>query len=100
MHINLSNIMGSYLITIFLAFLEGLALILSPCILPILPIILASSLTYSKKRPLGIITGFALTFAVFSYFAHNLVLLCKCSIWQLNRTKRAIAEQHPWLIPF
>ncbi len=60
-------------ITIGLAFIEGLALILSPCILPILPIILAGSLTGSKKRPLGIICGFILTFALFSYFAHNLI---------------------------
>lgn len=65
--------MAHHLITILLAFLEGMALILSPCILPILPLVLAGSLTQSKKRPLGIVTGFALTFAVFSYFAHDLV---------------------------
>jgi cytochrome c biogenesis protein CcdA/thiol-disulfide isomerase/thioredoxin len=63
----------SDLITIFLGFLEGFALIISPCVLSILPIILASSLTGSKKRPLGIIFGFACTFALFGYFAHNLV---------------------------
>jgi cytochrome c biogenesis protein CcdA len=65
--------MTSSLINLLLAFIEGFALILSPCILPILPIVLAGSLTGSKKRPIGIIIGFTLTFAVFSYFAHALV---------------------------
>jgi cytochrome c biogenesis protein CcdA/thiol-disulfide isomerase/thioredoxin len=65
--------MTDSVIHIGLAFIEGFALILSPCVLPILPIILAGSLTGSKKRPLGIIIGFILTFAVFSYFAHTLV---------------------------
>ena len=65
--------MKSELITILLGFLEGFALILSPCILSILPIILASSLVGSKRRPLGIITGFTLTFAIFAFFARQFV---------------------------
>jgi cytochrome c biogenesis protein CcdA/thiol-disulfide isomerase/thioredoxin len=65
--------MKSELITIFLGFLEGFVLILSPCILSILPIILASSLAGSKRRPLGIIIGFTCTFALFALFARQLV---------------------------
>lgn len=65
--------MNDSFISIGLAFIEGLGLILSPCIIPILPIILAGSLTGSKKRPLGIIIGFIFTFALFSYFAHTLI---------------------------
>ncbi len=61
-------------LNIILAFLEGLALILSPCILPILPIILSGSLEGSKKRPLGIILGFIITFAFFTFFSRKLVL--------------------------
>jgi cytochrome c biogenesis protein CcdA/peroxiredoxin len=61
-------------LNIGLAFLEGLALIISPCILPILPIILSGSLDSSKKRPLGIVFGFVLTFAIFTYFSRALVL--------------------------
>lgn len=61
------------LINLALAFFEGLALILSPCILPILPIILAGSLTGSKKRPLGIIIGFILSFVLFTFFSRKLV---------------------------
>jgi cytochrome c biogenesis protein CcdA/thiol-disulfide isomerase/thioredoxin len=49
-------------INVGLAFLEGFALIISPCILPILPIILSGSLTGNKSRPLGIILGFIVTF--------------------------------------
>ena len=65
--------MSSDLLNIGLGFLEGFALIISPCILPILPIILAGSLTGSKKRPFGIIIGFVLIFAVFTYFSRTLV---------------------------
>jgi len=66
-------VMSSDLINIGLGFLEGFALIISPCILPILPIILAGSLAGSKKRPLGIVTGFVLTFALFTFFSRKLV---------------------------
>jgi cytochrome c biogenesis protein CcdA/thiol-disulfide isomerase/thioredoxin len=65
--------MHSLLIDTLLAFIEGLGLIVSPCILPILPIFLSSSLDGSKKRPLGIILGFVLTFAVFTFFSRKLV---------------------------
>ncbi len=61
------------IINISLAFLEGFALIISPCILPILPIVLAGSLVGSKKRPLGIIVGFVITFALFTFFSRKLV---------------------------
>ncbi len=56
-----------------LAFLEGFALIISPCILPILPIILSGSLQGSKKRPMGIIVGFVLTFAILTFFSRKLI---------------------------
>lgn len=62
-------------INIGLAFFEGLALILSPCILPILPIMLAGSLTGKKSRPLGIIIGFVLTFAIVTLFSRTLLNL-------------------------
>lgn len=62
------------LLNYFLAFLEGLALIVSPCILPILPIMLAGTIEGSKKRPLGIIVGFVVTFALFTLFSHFLVV--------------------------
>ena len=65
--------MQSNFINYGLAFLEGLALIASPCILPILPIMLSGSIEGGRKRPLGIIVGFVLVFAIFTLFARTLV---------------------------
>ncbi|MFI4963630.1 MAG: cytochrome c biogenesis protein DipZ, partial [Legionellales bacterium] len=65
--------MYSDFITLFLGFAEGFALILSPCILPILPIFLAGSLSGSKQRPLGIIIGFTLFFALIAFFSRQFV---------------------------
>jgi len=66
--------MGTELINIGLAFIEGLALVLSPCILPILPIILSVSIEGSRKRPYGVILGFIISFALFTFFSRQLVL--------------------------
>lgn len=65
--------MTADLLTIGLAFIEGVALIVSPCILPILPIILSGSFTGSRSRPLGIIAGFVITFSIITLFAKFLV---------------------------
>lgn len=65
--------MQADLINVGLAFIEGFALIISPCILPILPIILSGSLTGNKSRPLGIVTGFIVTFALFTLFSRILI---------------------------
>ncbi len=61
------------IINIGLAFLEGFALIISPCILPILPIVLSGSLSGSRKRPVGIVIGFVTVFALFTLFSRKLV---------------------------
>lgn len=65
--------MNLELFTLFSGFIEGFGLIISPCILPILPIVLASSFAGSKKRPLGVIIGFILSFALFAFFSRKLV---------------------------
>ena len=57
-----------------LAFLEGLALIASPCILPVLPIVLAASIDGGRRRPFGIIIGFVLSFSLFALFSRKLVV--------------------------
>ena len=44
------------------AFLAGIVTVLSPCILPVLPIVLSGTIDGDKKKPLGIITGFILSF--------------------------------------
>ena len=66
-------------VEIGLAFMEGLALIASPCILPVLPLVLSSSVEGGKKRPFGIICGFVLSFSLFALGSRWLV-----SALQLN----------------
>lgn len=61
-------------IDIGLAFLEGLALIVSPCILPVLPLVLAASVGGGRRRPYGIIIGFVLAFSLFAILARKVVL--------------------------
>lgn len=58
-----------------LAFLEGLALIVSACILPVLPLVLAASVGGGRSRPYGIIIGFVLAFSVFAILARKIVAL-------------------------
>lgn len=56
-----------------LAFIEGLALIASPCILPVLPLVLSTSVEGEKGRPYGIIFGFVLSFSLFALLSRKLV---------------------------
>src|SRR3954451_13433880 len=44
------------------AFVAGAGTALSPCVLPILPAILAAGVTGDRRRPLGVVTGLALSF--------------------------------------
>lgn len=56
------------------AFLAGVVTILSPCILPILPIVLSSSVdTTGKRRPFGVVVGFILSFTFFTLFLSTIV---------------------------
>jgi cytochrome c-type biogenesis protein len=50
--------------SIFFAFIAGLVTVLSPCVLPLLPVILANSTLGGKRRPFGIIIGFVLCFTL------------------------------------
>lgn len=62
-------------ILLLFAFLAGFVTILSPCILPVLPIVLSSGLTGGHRRPLGVVTGFVLSFTLFTLFLSQLVKL-------------------------
>src|SRR3989339_664473 len=58
------------------AFLAGVVTILSPCILPILPIILSSTIggkNIGKSRPIGVVVGFILSFTFFTLFLSTIV---------------------------
>src|SRR3990167_4831428 len=61
------------LLLILFAFLAGIVTILSPCILPILPVVLAGSVGEGKRRPFGIVTGFVISFTVFTLFLTTIV---------------------------
>jgi cytochrome c biogenesis protein CcdA/thiol-disulfide isomerase/thioredoxin len=63
----------SIFLNLFLAFVEGFALIVSPCILPILPIMLSGSIEGGRYRPYGIILGFILVFSCFTLGSRLLV---------------------------
>lgn len=49
---------------ILFAFLAGLATVLSPCVLPVLPLLLSTSVGGGRWRPLSIVLGLAATFTV------------------------------------
>jgi cytochrome c biogenesis protein CcdA/thiol-disulfide isomerase/thioredoxin len=53
-------------ILIAFAFLSGVITILSPCILPLLPILLSGGVSGGRARPFGVITGFVVSFTVFT----------------------------------
>ena len=61
-------------VEIGLSFLEGLALIVSPCILPVLPLVLSASVEGGRKRPFGIILGFVIAFTLFALLSRKLVM--------------------------
>lgn len=61
-----------FLLAIF-SFMAGVVTILSPCVLPVLPIILSSSVGSGKQRPFGVILGFVLSFTFFTLFLSSLV---------------------------
>lgn len=61
------------ILLLIFSFMAGIVTILSPCILPILPIILGGSLTGGKQKPLGIVAGFIGSFTFFTLFLSILV---------------------------
>lgn len=61
------------LLLVVFAFLAGVVTVLSPCILPVLPIVLSSSVGEGKQRPLGVIIGFIFSFTFFTLFLSSIV---------------------------
>jgi cytochrome c biogenesis protein CcdA/thiol-disulfide isomerase/thioredoxin len=48
------------------AFLSGVITILSPCILPVLPIVLSGGVGGGRARPFGVLAGFVVSFTAFT----------------------------------
>jgi cytochrome c biogenesis protein CcdA/thiol-disulfide isomerase/thioredoxin len=63
------------LLLIGFAFLAGVVTVLSPCILPLLPIILSSSNGIGKQKPFGVVVGFVASFTFFTLFLSSIVRL-------------------------
>ncbi|MFA5894443.1 MAG: cytochrome c biogenesis protein DipZ [Candidatus Shapirobacteria bacterium] len=66
------------ILLLIFAFLAGLVTVLSPCILPILPVILTSTIggkNVGKARPLGVVFGFVMSFTFFTLFLSKIVEL-------------------------
>lgn len=75
------------LLLIVFAFLAGVITVLSPCILPILPIILSSTIggiNTGKSRPMGVVTGFVLSFTFFTLFLSTIVRLSNIPVETLR----------------
>ncbi len=49
-------------VLIAFAFLAGAATAVSPCVLPVLPVALSAGVTGGRRRPLGVVSGLALSF--------------------------------------
>ena len=58
---------------IAVAAIAGLATFLSPCVLPVLPVVAAASTTGGRRRPLGIAAGLAVAFVVFTLLASRVL---------------------------
>ncbi len=57
------------LVAILLAFVAGLITAISPCVLPVLPIVLGGGMSENRRRPYAIIAGLATCFLVSILFA-------------------------------
>lgn len=63
------------ILLLLFAFLAGVATVLSPCVLPVIPAIFSSGLSGGKYRPLGVIIGLVVSFFFFTLALTSLVQL-------------------------
>lgn len=67
------------LLLLLFAFLAGIVTVLSPCILPVLPIVLSTSVgsvQHGYSRAVGVIVGFVGSFTVFTLFLSAALRIC------------------------
>src|SRR5213075_2638431 len=57
------------LVLLGIAFLAGVITAISPCVLPVLPIVLAGGASGGRRKPYAIIAGLVASFSVFTLFA-------------------------------
>lgn len=56
------------------AFVAGLATVAAPCVLPLLPVVLAAGAMGGDRRPLGVVVGLVISFAAATLFLSLLVI--------------------------
>jgi cytochrome c biogenesis protein CcdA/thiol-disulfide isomerase/thioredoxin len=61
------------LLLLGVAFVAGIVTAVSPCVLPVLPIVLASGATGGPRRPFAVVAGLVVSFTVFSLTAAALL---------------------------
>jgi cytochrome c biogenesis protein CcdA/thiol-disulfide isomerase/thioredoxin len=61
------------LVLLAIGFLAGVITAVSPCVLPVLPIILAGGATGSRRRPFAIIAGLVASFTLFTLAASSIL---------------------------
>ena len=65
----LATLADAMLVLLGIGFLAGIITALSPCVLPVLPILLAGGATGGRRRPYAIVAGIVASFTVFTLVA-------------------------------
>ena len=63
------------MLLLVIGFLAGVVTAISPCVLPVLPILLAGGASGGRRRPYAIIAGLVLSFTVFTLTAAWIILV-------------------------
>ena len=58
-----------FLLLLGIGFVAGLVTAVSPCVLPVLPILLAGGASGGRRKPFAIVAGLVVSFSVFTLFA-------------------------------
>jgi cytochrome c biogenesis protein CcdA/thiol-disulfide isomerase/thioredoxin len=58
-----------FLLLLGIGFVAGLITAVSPCVLPVLPILLAGGASGGRRKPLAIVAGLVVSFSIFTLFA-------------------------------
>jgi len=55
-----------FLLLLGIGFVAGLVTAVSPCVLPVLPILLAGGASGGRRKPFAIVAGLVVSFSVFA----------------------------------
>ena len=80
------------MLLLILAYLGGVLTIVSPCILPVLPIVLSGGVGGGKARPFGVLAGFVVSFTAFTLSLSAIVQAIGIPVDALRIVARGIEE--------